>query len=421
MSSDHEYDPQSMPDRRLAILSVHTSPLAQPGTGDGGGMNVYVRSLATSLARAGVACDVLTRADAVGLPPVVEVEPGFRVVHLPAGPRAAVPRDALSGLVDPFTDATRAWIEDHDLAYDVVHANYWVSGAVAHRLKHELDLPLVATFHTLARVKADAGIDDDPAARARVEHEVIDCADLMLASTHEEVDQLVSHYGADRDRVEIVPPGVDHDIFHPVDGEERAATRAALGLAGRVLLFAGRIQPLKGVDLAVRTLAELRDPGAVLVIVGGASGADGHAEHARVHRLAHELGLDGHVRFVPPQRHAELDRYYRAADVCLVPSHTESFGLVALEAASCGTPVVAADVGGLRSLVAPGETGYLVDGRDPREYAAHVRALFDDDDLRRRMGAAAEARSRQFAWSTTAARLRRLYGDLVAREPVRCR
>lgn len=409
-----------MPVRRLAVLSVHTSPLAQAGTGDGGGMNVYVGSLASSLARAGIACDVLTRADAVGLPPVVEVEPGFRVVHLRAGPTALVDRHTLVGLIDPFIDATRNWIETSDLTYDLLHANYWISGAVAHRLKHELELPLAATFHTLARVKADAGIDDDPTQRARIEHEVIDCADLMLASTTEEATQLIDLYGASASRVEVVPPGVDHDVFHPVEPAARMATRQALGLDGRVLLFAGRIQPLKGVDLAVRVLGELRDPEAVLVIVGGASGPEGHRELARAETLIRELGLGGQVRFVSPQRHPELARYYRAADVCLVPSHTESFGLVALEAASCGTPVVAADVGGLRVLVADNTTGYLVDGRDPADYAAPVAQLFADEGRRLAMGAEAEARSRRFAWSTTAARLRRLYGDLVVREPVRC-
>jgi D-inositol-3-phosphate glycosyltransferase len=301
---------------------------------------------------------------------------------------------------------------------DAVHGNYWLSGAVAHRLKHALDLPLVATFHTLARVKAEAGVDDDPEHRTRVEHEVVACADLMLASTAEERFQLATLYDADPDRIEIVPPGVDHLMFSPGD---RVTARHNLHLdAERVLLFVGRIQPLKGTDLAVRCLAALDDPAAALVVVGGPSGPDGETELHRVHALAGDLGVADRIRWVPPQPHDRLADYYRAADVCVVPSRTESFGLVALEAAACGAPVVAAAVGGLRSLVDDGETGFLVDSRDPTEYAAHVEKLLDDDELARDMGRLAAARSLRYSWSMTAARLRRLYGDLVARTPVKC-
>lgn len=404
--------------RRLAVFSVHTSPLAQPGAGDGGGMNVYVRALGSALARAGIACDVFTRAERPDAPPVADVEPGFRVVHIRAGAPEPVARHDLAALVEPFVDETLAFVAGQTEGYDALHANYWVSGAAAHRLKHELGLPLVATFHTLARVKAEAGVGDDPDLRTRVEHEVVGCADLMLASTGEEQGQLAELYGADTERVEIVPPGVDHSIFHP---EGRATAREQLGVdARRVLLFAGRIQPLKGAGLAVRCLAEIDDPEAVLLVVGGPSGDGGEEELARLHDLVHELGLGRQVRFVAPQPHSRLARYYRAADVCLVPSRTESFGLVALEAAACGTPVVAAAVGGLRSLVDDAETGFLVESRDPADYATPVAALLADPTLATAMGAEAAARSRRYSWSMTAARLRRLYGDLVARDPVRC-
>jgi D-inositol-3-phosphate glycosyltransferase len=407
--------------RRLAVLSVHTSPLAQPGAGDGGGMNVYVRALASALARAGVGCDVLTRRDHPGQPEIVEVEPGFRVVHLAAGPPEAVPKQALVDLVEPLATATLDHLVGHDLSYDALHANYWISGALGHRLKHELDVPLVATFHTLARVKADAGVDDDPARRARVEQDTINCTDLMLASTADEREQLVDLYGAERDRIEIVPPGVDHEVFAPVDAGTRQSARAALDLGDHpTLLFVGRIQPLKGADLAVRTLAALDHPRAVLLVVGGPSGADGPAELERLHRLVREHDLTGRVRFVPPQPHERLATFYRAADVCLVPSRTESFGLVALEAAACGTPVAAAGVGGLRSLVDDGVTGFLVDGRDPADFAGPVARLLSEPALAAAMAANAEARSRRYAWSITAARLRRLYADLLAREPVSC-
>jgi D-inositol-3-phosphate glycosyltransferase len=404
--------------RRVAMLSVHTSPLAQPGAGDGGGMNVYVRSLASNLARAGVRCDVLTRAEHAEQQPVVQVERGFRVVHLPAGPAAPVPRHGLVHIVEPFAEATAAFVADEDEPYDVLHANYWLSGAVGHRVKHELDLPLVATFHTLDRVKAEAGVDDDPATRARVEGEIVDCADLMIAATDEERDQLVTLYGAERDRVEVVPPGVDHGVFVPGDQD---AARRALGLdpSARVLLFVGRIQPLKGADLAIRCLADL-DPDVTLLVVGGPSGIDGEAELRRLHALADELDVRGRVRFVPPQPHDRVTVYYQAADVCLVPSRTESFGLVALEAAACGTPVVAADVGGLRSVVDDGHTGFLVEGRRGLDYSAPVDLLLSDRDLARAMGASALARSSRYLWSMAAARLRRLYGDLAARAPLEC-
>src|SRR5882724_500869 len=234
--------------QRVAMLSVHTSPLAQPGAGDGGGMNVYVRALGSALARAGVPVDVLTRAEHPEQPPCVEVEPGFRVLHVPAGPCAPVPLRDLPDLVGAFTDEARAVLTRAG-GYDVLHANYWVSGAVGHRLKHELDLPLVTTFHTLERVKAEVGLADDVELRPRVEAEVVRCADLVVASTNEEHDQLVRYYGADPSRIEIIAPGVDHQVFQPGD---RAAARRHLGLrSGPVLLFVGRIQPLKGIDVAV--------------------------------------------------------------------------------------------------------------------------------------------------------------------------
>src|SRR3954470_13387763 len=270
--------------RRLAILSVHTSPLAQPGAGDGGGMNVYVRALASALARAGVDCDVLTRRDHPEQPEVVELEPGFRVVHLDAGPAEPLPKQALVELIEPMVGAVLSRAEEAE--YEAVHANYWISGAVGHRVKHELDLPLVATFHTLARVKAEAGVEDDPAQRTRVEHEVVACADLMLASTTDERELLTALYSADRERIEIVPPGVDHEMFSAGTEARRRADREALGLLGRpALLFAGRIQPLKGADLAVRTLAALNDAHAVLLVVGGPSGPDGDAELERLRDL----------------------------------------------------------------------------------------------------------------------------------------
>jgi D-inositol-3-phosphate glycosyltransferase len=404
--------------RSLAILSLHTSPLAQPGSGDGGGMNVYVRELSSALARAGVGCEVYTRACEPGLPDVVDVEPGFRVHNLVAGPPAAVVKEQLPELVGEFTAGVRRRLETAVDAPELIHANYWLSGVAGHELKHALNLPLVSTFHTLSRVKAEA-CGEEPEQRAKAEAQVIGCSDAILASTSEERAQLERLYGADSERVEIVAPGVDHHTFSP---GSRAAARAVLGLGdGPVLLFVGRIQRLKGADVAVRALADLEDhPAASLVVVGGPSGPDGEYELERLHKLVEAYDLGARVRFVPAEPHDHLATYYRAADACLVPSRSESFGLVALEAAACGTPVVAAAVGGLRSLVEHAHTGFLVEGRDPAAFAAYVGEILDNPRLASEMSRNAVARALGYRWSMTAARLRRIYADLAARQLVEC-
>lgn len=383
-------------------------------------MNVYVRALAAGLAHAGVECDVFTRREDPDAPTVTRVEDGFRVVHIDVGPSGPMALHDLAALVDPFADAVLEHMRGTGDDYDVLHANYWISGAVGHRLKHMIDRPLVATFHTLARVKAEAGFDDEPEQRARLEHEVIDCADLMLASTGEERLQLAELYGAEPSRIEIVPPGVDHSVFRP-SRRDGTLLRRQLGLGDRpLLLFVGRIQPLKGVDVALRALA-LEDSPSTLVVVGGPSGPSGTSESQRLQSLVIELGLTDRVVFLPPQPHDALADFYRAADVCVVPSRSESFGLVALEAAACGTPVVAAAVGGLRSLVDDGVTGFLVEGHEPADYATPLSFLLRNPGRAAEMGESAVARSGRYSWSITAARLRRLYGDLVARNLVQCR
>lgn len=403
--------------RSLAVLSLHTSPLAQPGTGDSGGMNVYVRELAGALAQAGVRTEVFVRRWAEDLPDVVDVEPGFRVVHIDAGP-VDLAKEQLPSVVDAFADGVAAHLS-RTRDTDAIHANYWLSGVAGHRLKHELSLPLVSTFHTLARVKADTG-DDEPEARIAAETSVIGCSDAILANCAAEVTQLVELYGADPTRIEVVPPGVDHAFFSPGN---RAGARAALGLGDHpVLLFAGRIQPLKGLTVAVAAFAELAEvhPDAVLVVVGGPSGTDGAGELRAARSLIEACGLQDRVRFVPPQPHHMLSTYFRAADVCVVPSRSESFGLVALEAAACGTPVVAAAVGGLRTLVDDGRTGVLIDSRDPAQYAAAISELLSSPERAAAMAATAAEKSRYFTWSTTAARLRRIYADLTSRALVSC-
>ena len=401
--------------QRLAMLSLHTSPLSQPGQGDAGGMNVYVRELVSALAQAGVTCTTYTRSTGAEPATEVQVEPGHRVVHIPAGAPSLAKED-LPAVVATFADGVRDHLTESGGA-DVLHANYWLSGVAGHRLKHELSLPLVSTFHTLARVKAEGG-DLEPLLRERAETEIIGCADAICVSCTEEERQFRRLYGDPPGRIEIVAPGVEHALFAPGD---RRGARRALGLGDHpVLLFVGRIQPLKGADVAVRALAALNRPDAVLLVVGGASGNDGGSEVDRVHRLIDELGVRSQVRFVPPQQHHILSTYYRAADVVLVPSRSESFGLVALEAAACGTPVIASAVGGLLTLVDDGDTGFLVPGRDPDEFARLAARLLDNDLLARSMSQRAAERSRRYTWSLAAARLRRVYADLTIGALVEC-
>ena len=377
-------------------------------------MNVYVRELVGALAQAGVACQVYTRRHQPDLPDVVDIEPGFRVVHIDAG-APELPKEELRGVVDDFTGRVLTHLADHPV--DAMHANYWLSGVAGHAIKHELDLPLVSTFHTLGAVKSIGG-DPEPAHRIETEAQIIGCSDVILANAAAEAGELVEHYGADPGRIEIVPPGVDHAFFSPGD---RAGARFALGLGDRpVLLFVGRIQPLKGLDVAVRTLAALERDDAVLVAVGGTSGPAGDRHLDEVLDLAAQLGVRDRIRLVPAQPHHLLSTFYRAADAVLVPSRSESFGLVALEAAACGTPVVATAVGGLQTLIRHGESGFLVPERDPSAFARHVDAVLADAGLAQHLGRGGVRVARDYTWAATAGRLRRVYDDVSARSLVLC-
>jgi D-inositol-3-phosphate glycosyltransferase len=395
-------------------------------------MNVYVRELSSALARAGVACDVFTRAWSDDLPSVVDIEPGFRVHFVSAGPPSPMAKEALPSVVEEFAEGVLKVMQasegpgtEWDLPFDAVHANYWLSGIAGHLIKHRLNLPLVSTFHTLDRVKAEASPEEVEAdahhRRAEAEAAIIRCSDTVLASCSVEAAQISDLYGADPSRIRIVAPGVDHAFFGPGD---RRQARRALGLTGEgpLLLFVGRIQPLKGVAVAVRALAALTPdhPDARLVVVGGPSGPEGGTEVARTEALVHELGLADRVVFVPPQPHELLSTYYRASDVCLVPSRSESFGLVALEAAACGTPVVASDVGGLRSLIDHGRTGYLVEEPMPDAFAAWVRQILAEPLLAERLSTGSVLRARRYTWSRAAHLLTEIYADLTAGRLVEC-
>ncbi len=403
---------------RLAVLSYHTSPLAQPGTGDGGGMNVYVRELASAVARQGHEVDVFTRRDSSALPAIQLVEPGFRVHHISAGPARPLERHELADYVKVFTDEVARSFDLHGLP-DAIHANYWLSGLAGHRLKHELNLPLIMTFHTLERVKADhfEGESED---RAHQEAAIFACADAVLASCDVEAAQFVEFYNADPQRVHVVPLGVQHAFFAP--GDQRAA-RQALGRDENdtMLLFVGRLQALKGVELALETLITLRGRGrdASLAIVGGPSGPGGSATLAQLHERVREAGVIDDVSFVAPQSHQLLSTWMRAADVTLVPSRSESFGLVALESSACGTPVVASAVGGLLTLVEPGVNGQLVAQRDAEVWADAVDEVVSDN-LNSAMSNAAVLLAQRYTWRSAAESLDALVERLIAVGLVRC-
>ena len=403
------------PAQRVAVLSLHTSPLAQPGVGDGGGMNVYVRELTSSLARLGVECTTYTRSWKPGLPAVVDIEPNHRLVHVPAGD-FDLPKERLVDVVPEFTDTVSHHLRHHSPA-QVIHANYWLSGLSGHLLKHDLNLPLVTTFHTLARVKSMHG-DAESRERDAIESSIIGCSDAIFVSCREERDQFRALYGDSPGTVDVITPGVDRAFFSP---GSRSGARSALSLGTHpVLLFVGRIQPLKGLDVAVETLAALGRTDAVLLVVGGASGAEGEAELARVTALAESLGVAHQIRFVAPQPHHLLATYYRAADVVLVPSRSESFGLVALEASACGTPVVATAVGGLLSLVDDGMNGFLVPERDGQLFASRVAQILADPHAARLMSERAVQRSSGYSWQGAARRMRRVVAEFAARDLVHC-
>ncbi len=402
--------------RRLAVVSYHSSPLVEPGSGDSGGMTIYVRALAEAMASRGVRTDIFTRANG-NTPRVSELSPGVRVMGIEAGPQSPVSKDDLTRYVDDFAWGTRALATLQGSHYDVIHSHYWQSGLAAGAMAKAWNAPLIHSHHTLGRVKnrfLAPGDVQEPDVRLDGEAEVIDTADVLLASTEEEQHHLACLYGASHDRLKVLYPGVDHRLFRPGDPGE---ARAALGLGDEaVILYVGRIQRLKGLELAVRAFKELtkltaRDTR--FLIVGGASGAGGEDEVQRVKRLARALGLGDRVDFLGPRPHADLPTYYRAADTLVVCSHYESFGLAALEAQACGTPVVATAVGGLSYIVKDGASGFLLGTRDPSAFAARLGTLVNDPMLSASLGFEAVRRARSFSWRRTADELLDLYECLV--------
>lgn len=399
--------------RRVAVLSVHTSPLAQPGTGDAGGLNVYVLQTALHMARRGVEVEIFTRATSSADPPVVEVAPGVLVRNVVAGPFEGLDKYDLPTQLCAFTAGVLRAEANHEPGhYDIVHSHYWLSGQVGWLARDRWAVPLVHTAHTLAAVKNSALAEGDapePPLRAVGEQQVVDEADRLIVNTEDEARQLVALHNADPGRIDVVHPGVDLQTFRPGD---RHAARAALGLSAgdRIIAFIGRIQPLKAPDVLVRAAALLPD---VQVLIAGGPSGSGLAAPDSLVKLAADLGITDRVTFLPPQSREQLSDVYRAADVVAVPSYSESFGLVAIEAQACGTPVVAAAVGGLPVAVADART--LVDGHDPARWADALASVLnagpaEADALSR----AAVSHAQRFSWDSTVDALLASYGRAIS-------
>ena len=407
--------------KRIAMLSAHTSPLEQPGDGDAGGMNVYVLELSRQLASRGIEVEIFTRATSRHQPQLVDVGMGIRVHHVPAGPFEGLQKNDLPSQLCSFVrDVLRAEVEREPGHFDLVHSHYWLSGQVGTVARERWNVPLVHTMHTMAKVKnarLAEGDDAEPIGRIYGEEEIVRLADRLIANTMEERRELIEMYDAKPEHVAVVHPGVDLEVFR---AGRQAEARAALGVPddAALLLFAGRIQPLKAPDVVLEAAARMLqdDPALrqrlVVAIVGGASGS-GLDRPTALTDLSEGLGIADVVRFIPTVTQQDLADWYAAASVVCVPSYNESFGLVAIEAQACGTPVVAARVGGLSTAVSDGVSGVLVDGHDPRDYASALHPLLTDPELRDAMGNKAVHHAESFGWDVTADRTLRVYEEAI--------
>lgn len=398
---------------RVAVLSFHTSPLAPLGSSKAGGMNAYIREVVTALASLGWEIDVFTRRESAGAPETVAMAPGARLVHVEAGGLEPLDTESLVPLVDEFAAGVEVFRQRERIAYDLVHSHYWLSAAAGELLARRWSVKHLGMFHTLAEVKLRARASEhEPAARIEAEGRLVHELDRIVAATVHERQLLHQIYRVPAERVAVIPLGVDLEAFRPRDA---AAARALIDVpaGSRVLLAVGRLEPLKGFDILVRAVAQLTIEEEVLLLIAG---GDERAtpERERLQAVAREVGVERCVRFLGAVPHEVLPAYYNAADVVVVPSFYESFGLVALEAMASGVPVVASRVGGLVSTISDGRTGYLVPWRCPEPFAEKLDLLLRNEPLRRSLGVAARASMERFAWATVAERLAALYAETLA-------
>jgi D-inositol-3-phosphate glycosyltransferase len=409
---------------RVASLMLHTSPLEQAGTGDAGGMNVYVVESAKRIAESGVEVDIFTRANKPNLPESVEIADGVKVVHLEAGPYGSVSKDELpSQICALMSSYLRYELQKPAGYYDLIHSHYWISGQLGWLVSERYGLPLIHTMHTMAKVKNQSlaeGESPEPQTRAIGEEQVVSAASALIANTASEAASLVSLYDACPDNVFVVSPGVDLRTYKVNGGKKLSREKLKISQDQLMLLFVGRIQPHKGPEVLIRAVAEMVSHAPALrsklraVVMGGPSG-NGSQEPERLAGLARFLNVSDIVQFVPPVPHEELSDWYRAADLVTVPSYSESFGLVALEAQACGTPVVATAVGGLRAAVADGISGVLVDGHNPKAWSATLQRLLMEPQHRLLLSMGAVEHASHFGWDTTARGILDVYDHVLSR------
>jgi D-inositol-3-phosphate glycosyltransferase len=397
-----------MPRGRIAVVSMHTSPTASLGESANGGMNVYIREISSAFSRCGIATDVFTRRVGADDPEVERMAPLSRVVYLPAGHDHS-DKYQLQHHVEEFASRALSYIDENQLEYQFLYSHYWLSGLVARSLRERLGLPWVHTAHTLGLVKnrqLAPGAKPEPLERIRAERQIATEADLLVASTDDEREDLALLYGADHDRITVVAPGIDLATFFPMPKRD---ARRKIGYPGeRLLLFVGRLERLKGVETILRALAlaaDRRHQDVRLLVLGEDSRDAAQSEKDRLRELAAELGIADRVDFLGSVAHHELPYFYAAAEACLMPSYTESFGLVGLEAQACGCAVIASNVAGLASVVRDGVTGYLVDGHEPAEWADRISRLLNDSENAEQMGRRGVLLAQRFPWSLTADRV----------------
>jgi len=407
--------------RRIAVISMHTSPTASLGQNANGGLNVYVHEVATAFSDRGIATDIFTRQQSPDDPAIEPLAELSRVIYLPAG--RGLDKYSLYNEVPAFASQVLDFAEREGISYDLLFSHYWLSGEVACLLRPHLASGWAHVAHTLGLVKnrsLAAGARPEPPLRIRVEAEIAQQADLLIASTADESAELVRTYGAVPERVFVVPPGVDLSVFQPVDRDE---ARRKIGYGpGRLLLFVGRLERLKGVEVAIRALALLRDRNHddVRLLILGEDSKDGdEGEKDRLKAVAADVGVRDRVDFLGSVAHHELPYFYSAADVCVMPSYSESFGLVGLEAQASGRPVVGSDVSGLRSVIRDQVSGYLIAGHDPAEYAERIGRLLEDPELAQQMGRRGRLLAQRYSWTRTADRLRELFEDVAERAQIR--